>query len=155
MRTGLILSACFLAVPVVADTNKQRIHAVLNDLHTFAADANGKSYFSLYSPNSMFIGTDASETWSKEEFQAYAQPYFSQGQGWTYTMTERTVTVAESGQVAWFVEMLHNDSLGVTRGTGVLQKSEGEWRVEQYHLTLPVPNAIIGEVAASVRAHAN
>lgn len=153
MRAVLLLLTGLLACPGLANTDQQRIHRVLDDLHRFAASANGEAYFALYAPTAVFIGTDATEIWSKEDFQAYAHPYFSQGQGWTYTVTERTVTLSEDGQVAWFMEMLHNDSLGVTRGTGVLQHADGKWRVEQYHLTLPVPNAMIGDIATAVKAH--
>lgn len=69
--------------PLLEDEIK--VNKVLDSLHQFASDANFDSYFSLYSDNAIFIGTDASEVWTMSAFKAYAQPHFSKGRGWTYT----------------------------------------------------------------------
>ena len=52
------------------------------------------------------------------------------------------------------IERLDNASLGETRGTGVLLLQEGHWRVAQYNLTIPIPNALAGEVVARIRESA-
>jgi hypothetical protein len=54
--------------------------------------------------------------------------------------------------VAWFDELLDNKKLGETRGTGVLVKQNGEWKVSQYHLTIPIPNALASSVAELINA---
>jgi hypothetical protein len=77
-------------------------------------------------------------------------PYFSQGKGWTYTPVSRDVFYAKDKQVAWFMEILDNASYGITRGTGVLERIDGEWKVAQYHLTIPIPNALAKSVAAQI-----
>ena len=41
----------------------------------------------LYAPDAVFIGTDAGERWTIDEFEAYAEPHFSAGRGWTYRRT--------------------------------------------------------------------
>ncbi len=130
------------------------IENVLDSLHHFASEASAEQYFSLYADNAVFIGTDAAETWTLEEFKRYAMPYFSKGQGWTYTSTDRNIYFSDANDVAWFVEILESESLGVTRGTGVLQKYGDKWLIEQYHLTLPVPNALIDDVAAQIQEQA-
>jgi hypothetical protein len=41
---------------------------------------------------------------------------------------------------------------GSARGTGVLRRIGGVWKIEQYHLTIPVPNALADEVVKRIRA---
>lgn len=123
----------------------------LDALHTAAAEADFDRYFHLYTDDAVFYGTDASERWTKPEFQDYAGPHFEAGRGWTYHMTERNIYLAEDGRVAWFDERLENDSLGETRGSGVLVLTERGWQVAQYNLTIPVPNELAGNLVRRIR----
>ncbi len=129
------------------------VDAVLTAFHAAAAAADGKTYFSLLADDAIYLGTDASERWTVEEFRAFAEPYFSQGRGWTYTATERHIAVASGGSVAWFDEMLVNETYGVCRGTGVLVKEDGAWRIAQYHLTFPIPNDLAREFTTRIKDH--
>lgn len=128
------------------------VAAVLDKLHGSAASASFVDYFSTFAPDGVFIGTDESETWSVEEFKAYAKPYFDQGRGWTYTPTQRHIYFSQSGDVAWFDEMLDSQSYGVTRGTGVLEQINGKWQITQYHLTIPLPNELVDDVVKQIKA---
>jgi hypothetical protein len=129
------------------------IAATLDALHQAAADADGERYFALFTPDAVFLGTDATERWTLDQFKAWAaQRNLLEGQrGWTYTTTERSITLAPCADVAWFDERLANDSLGECRGTGALVRSEAGWKIAQYNLTVPVPNALMGEVARMIR----
>ena len=127
------------------------IDAVLTSFHTAAAAADGELYFSLFADNAVFIGTDISERWSVEQFRAFAEPYFSEGRGWTYTVQDRHIDLATGGLVAWFDEILWNDTYGRCRGTGVLVLTDEGWRIAQYHLTIPIPNELARDVAARIR----
>ena len=49
--------------------------------------------------------------------------------------------------MAWFDEQLENAKLGVCRGSGVLVKADGAWKIKQYNLTMLVPNEIAEDVA--------
>jgi ketosteroid isomerase-like protein len=129
------------------------VDAVLTDFHAAAASADGETYFSLLADDAIYIGTDASERWTVDEFRAFAEPYFSKGRGWTYTVTERHIAIAPGGSVAWFDEMLWNKTYGVCRGTGVLAKQDGIWRIAQYHLTFPIPNDLAREVTTRIMEH--
>ena len=44
------------------------------------------------------------------------------------------------GEVAWFEEDLETQNLGPARGSGVLALLGGRWRIEQYVLSLTIPN---------------
>ncbi|MEM7308405.1 MAG: nuclear transport factor 2 family protein [Planctomycetota bacterium] len=129
-----------------------RVHAVLDALHARASEADGERYFALFADGAVFYGTDATERWTVEEFRAYAEPFFSQGRGWTYVSTERSVFLGPWGDVAWFDERLQNEKYGEVRGSGVLRKVAGDWRVAQYNLSFPVPNDLAADLVERVRA---
>ena len=117
--------------------------ALLDEFHLAAAEGDGERYFSLFSDDAVFHGTDITERWTKAEFQEYAMPHFGDGHGWTYVPQTRYTYISEDGNTAWFDETLLNDNFGLTRGTGVLVLTESGWKLAQYHLTLPVPNDLI------------
>lgn len=149
--TVFILTA---AAGAESTADREAVDRALSAFHTAAADADGELYFSLLADGAVYIGTDASERWTADEFKAFAEPYFSQGRGWTYTATERHIAIAPGGSVAWFDEMLWNETYGVCRGTGVLVEGEdGVWRIAQYHLTFPIPNELSRELTARIKDH--
>lgn len=132
---------------------RREIERVLDQLHRSASEADGERYFALFAPGAIFFGTDATERWTVDEFRAYAEPYFSQGQGWTYEVLERHVFLGGAGATAWFDERLWNEKYGECRGTGALELIAGTWRIAQYNLTFPVPNEVSGEVTEIIRRH--
>ncbi len=125
------------------------VDTLLDRFHLAASEADGERYFSYFAPDGIFIGTDAGERWNVDQFRSFAEPYFSRGQGWTYRPVSRNVYV--NGQTAWFDEILENDSYGITRGTGVLVREGEEWRIAQYHLTIPIPNEVAEDVVNLIR----
>lgn len=136
---------------VAAPVDTASVSAVLDAFHDAASKADGERYFGLFAEGGVFIGTDPTERWTLDEFREYARPFFRRGQGWTYVPGERHVRVSPDGSTAWFDELLHNEGLGLTRGTGVLLREGGSWKVAQYHLTIPVPNAVAEEVVRMIR----
>lgn len=143
-----------LAVPttlVAQESAEGGVSATLDALHELASQADGEGYFALFAEDGIFLGTDATERWTVEEFRAYAMPYFSQGRGWTYESTERHISVSADGSTAWFDERLQNSSLGETRGSGVLIRRDEGWKIAQYNLTIPIPNALAGDVVRQIR----
>jgi ketosteroid isomerase-like protein len=128
--------------------------ATLDRLHAAASEADGAAYFALFAPDAVFLGTDATERWTVEQFRAYAEPFFARGQGWTYVPTERHVSVNGAGDVAWFDERLSNAKYGEVRGTGVLVRHGERWLVAQYNLAFPVPNALAPDLVERIRAQA-
>lgn len=129
------------------------IDATLNAFHTAASKADGKTYFGLFAPEGVFLGTDAGERWTVEAFKKYAAPHFAKGQGWTYISKVRHTTFSPTGETAWFDEILENEKYGVCRGSGVLRKIGSEWKISQYHLTIPVPNELVDTVVKLIRGH--
>jgi ketosteroid isomerase-like protein len=140
-------------VPAVGADEKAvaAIDKLLDAFHDAASEADGAFYFSLFAEDAVFIGTDAAERWTVDEFRAFAEPYFSEGRGWTYARTERHVYVSIDGNTAWFDEMLWNEKYGTCRGTGVLVLNEDGWRIAQYSLTFPIPNELSAEFTARIK----
>lgn len=130
---------------------KQAITLSLDKFHLAAANADIKGYFNLLSDNAVFLGTDATERWTKSEFREFVEPYFSKGKGWKYVSTERHISFLAGKDVAYFDELLSNSSYGTTRGSGVLIKTGDGWMIAQYNLSIPVPNGVAGEVVKLIK----
>jgi hypothetical protein len=128
--------------------------AVLDDFHDAAAKADFDRYFGHFAASGVFLGTDPGERWTVEQFKAYARPYFREGRGWTYRPRagKRNFTAADG--CIWFDEAVDNDRYGECRGTGVLVREEGGWKIAQYSLSVPVPNELLPKVVEMIRAGA-
>ncbi|MFT5423688.1 MAG: hypothetical protein ACI89L_001476 [Phycisphaerales bacterium] len=121
--------------------------------HEAAGRADFDAYFGGLTHDAVFMGTDATERWTRPEFEAFARPYFDDGSGWLYEPIDRKIMTAPDGKAAWFDERLANAGLGECRGTGVVQLGpDGNWRIAHYSLTIPIPNAIARDVAGQIQA---
>jgi len=153
LYTTLLITCAYTQADTMENLPEQQIADVLDRFHLAAAQAKGDKYFALLTDEAVFIGTDAKERWSKQEFEAYAKPHFSKGKGWSYLPRDRHTTVSADGQVAWFDELLDNKKYGECRGTGVLVKRGEQWLIAQYHLTIPLPNALAGGFTQRISAY--
>ena len=142
-----MLLVLLLAIAAPSDVDR-----VLDDWHKAAADADEARYFGYAAPEFVFLGTDATERWDLAAFRAFAHPYFAKGKAWTFTPRNRHVTFSPAGDVAWFDESLDSASYGECRGSGVLRKISGSWKIAHYNLTIPIPNALAKEFVAKIRA---
>jgi len=122
------------------DMNKANVDGVIDAFHAAAAAADEWAYFDLLSDDAVFIGTDATERWTKEQFREYCRPYFSEGKGWKYVPRGRMVSFSPDGKVAWFDELLDHAKYGVCRGSGVVVWKDGRALIAQYNLSVPIPN---------------
>jgi len=122
------------------------VASVLDDFHQAASKADGERYFSHFSHDAVFLGTDATEHWTVEEFRAWCAPYFARGTGWTYEAFERRIRLSSDARTAWFDERLSNEKYGEVRGSGVLTLDGSKWRIAQYVMSFPVPNELAPEL---------
>jgi len=154
----VLMAAAFVTIAMTRkpQDDSKAVADVLTALHANAAKADGVAYFELFAPDAVFLGTDASERWTLEEFKAYAMKRFETGKGWTYTLTpgSRHVSFSPNGSIAWFDELLENAKYGTCRGTGVLRQVNGQWKIAQYNLTLTIPNEAAEKVVQVIRDHA-
>ncbi len=142
-------------VPALVSTafDAQSPESVLDAWHLAAARADADSYFGLMAPGAVFLGTDATERWTKDEFRAYAEPYFKKGKAWTFKAVKRQVAYSGDGHTAWFDEDLDTPNLGPARGSGVLVKQGKTWRITQYNLSVPIPNPLMQQVKKEIGEH--
>ena len=126
-------------------SEKQNITIILDNWHNAAAEANYEAYFGAMSEESIFIGTDAMENWNKQQFQAFAKPYFDKGKAWNFRAIERNIYFSENGKMVWFDELL-STQMKICRGSGVLVQENGQWKIKHYVLSMTVPNDNVDEV---------
>ena len=143
----LFIALFSLALIQAQDKDKEVLNQLLDHWHKDAADANYEGYFGAMAEESIFIGTDATENWTKKEFQDFAKPYFDRGRAWSFTAIDRNIYVQKKGGVAWFDELL-STQMGICRGSGILIKKRGKWHIKHYVLSIDVPNDNVNELTA-------
>jgi ketosteroid isomerase-like protein len=148
----LALMFCATLALTAQSPAEQALAALLDDWHRAAAQADEGRYFGHFAENAVFLGTDPGERWTKAAFQAWAHPFFQRGKAWSFKATRRAITVSPDGRTAWFDEDLDTPNLGPARGTGVLAQAQGRWRIEQYSLSIPIPNALTKTVQTQIEA---
>lgn len=150
----LIFAVCFMFCSdalfsqnknVGVELQTTQVHRLLDDLNLYAAKADYKKYFNLFAAESTYVGTDATEIWNKTAFMEWAKPYFAQGRTWNFTSLKRNITFTPDGKYAWFDELL-DTQMKLCRGSGVLEKIDGQWKIKQYVLSMTVPNELSDEV---------
>jgi ketosteroid isomerase-like protein len=132
-------------------TGGASVDAVLDAFHAAAAAADEERYAATMTDDVVFLGTAPGERWEGAVWRDFVHSFFSRGKGWAYEPSDRTVVVAEDGHVAWFDETVENQHYGACRGSGVLRREDGEWRVAQYNLTIPVPDDLVPELVEKIR----
>lgn len=126
---------------------QENIQQLLDDWHRAAAEANYEVYFELMAEESVFIGTDATENWNKQEFMKWSKPYFDRGKAWSFSALERNIFTGEDEQIGWFDELL-DTQMGICRGSGVVVKENGKWKIKHYVLSIAIPNENVDAVTS-------
>ncbi|GLH71639.1 hypothetical protein GETHLI_01410 [Geothrix limicola] len=154
MRLDLLpLALVLCATALTAQPASERaVAAVLDDWHLAAAQADEGRYFAHLAEGAVFLGTDPAERWPKAVFQAWAHPIFQRGKAWSFRATRRAITLSKDGRTAWFDEDLDTPNLGPARGSGVLAREKDRWLIQQYNLSVPIPNALMKSVKAQIEA---
>ncbi len=147
MKKILFLAFIFSSCSSIKNVDEQKttINSLLNNWHNAAANANFNEYFNMLSPNAIYIGTDATENWTKPQFEAFAKPYFDKGKAWSFAALERNIYFSEDKKTAWFDELL-NTQMKICRASGVLVLKNGTWKISHYVLSMTIPNDTTNEV---------
>jgi hypothetical protein len=150
MRTmiGIVLGVVIAASAIGGErmTKEAQVAAVLDDWHAAAAAADEARYFGHIAEDGVFLGTDATERWTKKQFHDYARPHFAKGKAWSFKAVRRDIGFSKDGTVAWFDEDLATPNLGPSRGSGVLVFDGRAWKIVQYNLSVPIPNDVFDDV---------
>ena len=122
------------------ENNRKQITTLLDSFNIAAANADYSTYFNYFTEDAVFIGTDATEHWDKKAFMLWAKPYFDKKTTWNFTSLERHIYFDKTGSLAWFDELL-NTQMKICRGSGVMVKQGEDWKVQQYVLSMTIPNS--------------
>lgn len=118
---------------------RKAVTKLLDEWHVAATEANKEKYFGSMTETCRYLGTDASERWTKAEFMAFANDAFEHKRTWKFIPSERKLTVEKGLKFAWFDEQL-DTWMGPCRGSGVVVNTAEGWKIEQYNLAILVPN---------------
>ncbi len=129
----LLGSTTWAQVPI------EEAKTVIDTWHQAAAKADFETYFGLMTTPGVFVGTDAGEHWPLDAFKKFSKPYFDKGKAWAFTSVERHIYLDDSGDTAYFDELL-DTHMGICRGSGVLLLKNGKWKIAHYVLSIAVPN---------------
>ena len=143
----LFLSIIMVSCSTMFDssTEKSNVNAVVNSWHLAAAKADFKTYFDLMTADGVFIGTDPTENWQNQAFRDFSKPFFEKGKAWNFRSLERSIYFSTDKKTAWFDELL-STQMKICRGSGVLLKTNGKWKIAHYVLSMTVPNENTDEV---------
>lgn len=147
---AVLLSPAFAAAPKLSPA--EEVNAVVDAWHLAAEKADEERYFSFFTDDAVFLGTDASERWPVAEFRKYTHDRFQQGTAWTIRAKARRVSFSPDGKVAWFDEDVENKRWGPSRGSGVLLRVGKAWKIAQYNYSVPIPNDLLPKVVEMIRA---
>jgi len=147
VKIGIVICLLFISYCTSAQikTEKEIINNILTNWHKAASEANFDTYFGLMTDDGVFIGTDATENWQNKAFKAFSKPYFDKGKAWRFTTLERNIYTNNTNDFAWFDELL-DTQMKICRGSGVLQKVNGKWKIKHYVLSITIPNKDVGKV---------
>lgn len=122
--------------------NTTAVNQVLDAWHKASATADADAFFGAMTEDGIYLGTDASERWLRDELREWAKFAFEREVAWAFTSSKRELYFSNNQKTVWFEEML-DTQMGVCRGSGVLTKVDGEWKIRHYDLSIMVPNDLV------------
>ncbi len=122
-----------------ADDASAAIDSLMNSWHHAAAVADEEVFFGSMTSDAIYLGTDDSERWLRDDMREWSKKYFEGESAWAFTPHSRHIYFHDDGQMAWFEEKL-NTWMGPCRGSGVVQRFAEGWKITHYNLAVTVPN---------------
>jgi hypothetical protein len=153
------LTACLLSLSLVgaahAETDPaltRQVNAFVDSWHDDAANAR-MAYFDKMAADGVYIGTDRSELWKRDEFKAWAKKYFDRKKAWSFKATRRNVYASSDQSIIWFDELLDTPNMGPCMASGVIRKTKDGFEIVHYQLSMAVPNEVNKEVHKLIAEH--
>ncbi|NQV19755.1 MAG: nuclear transport factor 2 family protein [Armatimonadetes bacterium] len=142
-----VLSSCVQQVDF--DAEKEKVNAVLDICNKGWETQDLPVISNVYAHDSDMIafGTDLTERFvGWEDLEKSLKEMFASFNDVTYEISNRTIKIGKSGDVAWFTEIqdikliVDDEKIELRNGrnTGVLEKRDGKWLIIQSHFSLPV-----------------
>ena len=125
------------------------IDSMINDWHHAAAVADEGVFFGSMTADGIYIGTDATERWLRDELAVWSKKYFDSKTAWDFKPLNRNIRIAPGEHLAWFDELL-DTWMGTCRSTGIVIREGEDWKIAYYHLSMAVPNDKVDEYRALI-----
>ncbi len=140
LKILLLFPFCFSTLIFAQkNTTLLEINKLINNWHKNAAEVHFEAYMNFLAEDAHYLGTDATENWTKKEFQTFAKPYFIKGKTWNFNALKRNIYFSVDKKTVWFDELL-DTQMKICRGSGVLVKTGKDWKLKQYVLSMTIPN---------------
>lgn len=130
----------------------RQVNAFVDAWHDDAANAR-MAYFDKIAKDGVYIGTDRTELWRRDEFKAWAKKYFERKSAWSFKATRRNVYASADGSLIWFDELLDTPNMGPCMASGVIRKTPKGFEIVHYQLSMAVPNEVAGQVTRLIAEH--
>ena len=152
----LILAACMAlfalsasAAPADEAATRARVNAFIDEWHDDAANAR-LAYFDKMASDGIYVGTDKTELWNRDQFKAWAKRFFERKSAWAFKATKRNVYMSEDQKFIWFDELL-DTQMGVCQASGVIRKTGKGFKIQHYQLSIAVPNDVADKVTKTIK----
>jgi hypothetical protein len=152
----LVLACCLFLVSLAVRAQaldesalKQQVNAFVDEWHDDAAHAR-LAYFDKMAKDAVYIGTDKTELWHRDEFKAWAKRFFERKSAWAFKPIRRNVYASADQSTIWFDELL-DTQMGVCMASGVIRKGANGLEIMHYQLSMAVPNEVGGQVTGLIR----
>jgi len=140
-------SSAFAAEDAASLTAK--VAQFIDEWHDDAAHAR-LQYFDKMAKDGIYIGTDKTERWTRDEFKVWAKRFFERPSAWAFKSFNRHISMSEDRKIIWFDEQLQTQ-MGICQATGVIAQTAKGFEIRHYQLSLTVPNELTDYLAAGVK----
>ena len=144
MKYIVLIGIVFIGVSFSKPKHVDHLNSLVDNWHLAASKADFEGYFGKMDESFVFLGTADGERWNKDDFAQFSKPYFDKGKTWSFIAKNRHWNFSKNKKVAWFDEDLETWMRGC-RGSGILIRKKGEWKLVYYNLTVLIENEKIKE----------
>jgi hypothetical protein len=147
LAVALLSTRVAAAEATAADT--QLVNAFIDEWHDDAAHSRVR-YFDKMAPGAIYIGTDKTERWTRDELKEWSKKFFQRPSAWAFTAIKRNVSFSADKRFIWFDEQL-NTQMGVCQASGVIERTPNGLQILHYQLSLAVPNELVDHFTETIR----
>lgn len=115
------------------------LNQFMDSWHLAAAEANAEDFFGSMREDAIYIGTDKTERWLRDDLRKWSAKAFERESAWTFVASERNWQVHLDQQFAICDELL-TTWMGPCRATAVITWGKEGWKIIHYQLSVTIDN---------------
>ena len=99
MKQLIIILLTISSISLIAQNEQEtEINKFLDQWHLYASNADMEAYFDMIDEEGIYIGTDETEIWTKEEFYEWQKPRTKDGVAWDFKAIDRNIYFGEKSK---------------------------------------------------------